>query len=206
MTDENKDTPQVFAVSRKAKKGQKDEEFVTSRRSFLEMGAAAVGVAVTGTAFSAAKTYGECRIKSKRLNMRNGPSTKYVIVDSLTKDEVVKLLARDKDKEWIKVEGPRVTGWVSVKYLDCEKAKIDDAPVGVVPPPMDYGKPGKPPAGEQGITYSIGTRSYTLPCGSPIPSGAVCTCNCVTSPGKKVCTCDSVCTCESVGSHYWYPN
>jgi WD40 repeat protein len=66
--------------------------------------------------------------------------------------------------------------------------------------------------------------SYTLPCGSPIPAGAVCVCNCV--PGSMsmpsghtqtfagtycscdtICTCNRVCTCESVGgSHYWHPN
>jgi len=69
--------------------------------------------------------------------------------------------------------------------------------------------------------------TYTLPCGSPIPSGAVCTCNCVpgtaTIPGNHlqrytggictcdlICTCNTVCTCQGVGSgryvSYWYPN
>lgn len=58
---------------------------------------------------------------------------------------------------------------------------------------------------------------YTLPCGSPIPPGAICTCNCV--PGSLVmpnnynqnfnrygyctcdtiCTCNTICTCQSVG-------
>lgn len=69
------------------------------------------------------------------------------------------------------------------------------------------------------------TITYTLPCGSPIPAGAVCTCNCVrgtyrepvyeppfrseprpTNPpptpsgGRVVCTCDKVCTCIPVPS------
>lgn len=73
------------------------------------------------------------------------------------------------------------------------------------------------------------TVTFTLPCGSPIPAGAVCTCNCV--PGAMsvpqnhtqrldtrgycscdlICTCNTVCTCQSVGSSgryvsYWYPN
>lgn len=56
---------------------------------------------------------------------------------------------------------------------------------------------------------------YTLPCGAPLPQGAICICNCV--PGSictcnKICTCDTVCgcvgntvcTCDSI--HYWYPN
>ena len=70
------------------------------------------------------------------------------------------------------------------------------------------------------------TITYTLPCGSPIPEGAVCVCNCVagsvcTCVGHTVCTCDTVCscvgntytycscdtvcTCEGDG-HYWYPD
>lgn len=74
------------------------------------------------------------------------------------------------------------------------------------------------------------TITFTLPCGSPIPPGAVCTCNCV--PGAMtipdyhsqkydtrgyctcdlICTCNTVCTCQSVGRgggryiSYWYPN
>jgi WD40 repeat protein len=73
------------------------------------------------------------------------------------------------------------------------------------------------------------TINYTLPCGSPIPPGAVCVCNCV--PGSMsiphhhtsrydssgyctcdlICTCNTVCTCQSVGGggysiSYWYPN
>lgn len=74
------------------------------------------------------------------------------------------------------------------------------------------------------------TVTYTFPCGSPIPAGAVCVCNCVpgslTLPANHtqrlsstgvctcnlVCTCNTVCTCQAVGSpggyggHYWYPN
>jgi WD40 repeat protein len=54
------------------------------------------------------------------------------------------------------------------------------------------------------------TFSYTQPCGSPIPDGAACTCNCV--PGKmeqictcdRVCTCNRVCSCQSVGSSVRY--
>ncbi len=48
--------------------------------------------------------------------------------------------------------------------------------------------------------------TYTMPCGSPIPPGATCTCNCVPSaaappvraPGRVICTCDKVCTCVPV--------
>ena len=65
------------------------------------------------------------------------------------------------------------------------------------------------------------TVTYTLPCGSPIPAGAVCVCNCVEGSVcscvghhpcscdgyvPPACTCENVCTCEGVGPHYWYPN
>ena len=69
------------------------------------------------------------------------------------------------------------------------------------------------------------TITYTLPCGAPIPDGAVCVCNCVAGSvcscvgytictcdtvcscvGNTVCTCDTVCTCNSEGGHYWHPN
>ena len=60
------------------------------------------------------------------------------------------------------------------------------------------------------------TITYTLPCGSPIPPGAVCTCNCVPgsyvpsrpkssrsrsrsrSGGGSYCSCNKVCTCVPV--------
>lgn len=49
------------------------------------------------------------------------------------------------------------------------------------------------------------TITYTLPCGSPVPSGAICTCNCVAGTGSAsggistTCTCNSICTCVPVG-------
>ncbi len=52
------------------------------------------------------------------------------------------------------------------------------------------------------------TITYTLPCGAPIPPGAVCVCNCVAGSG---CACVSYNPCSCVGYsppvyHYWYPN
>jgi hypothetical protein len=56
-----------------------------------------------------------------------------------------------------------------------------------------------------------------LPCGTPLPAGAVCLCNCVSVPApiwrslctcNTVCTCNMVCTCNSQGGGYtltyWY--
>lgn len=95
-----------------------------------------------------------------------------------------------------------------------------NAPPGATTPPP--GKVGTVAKGQTGINYRLSGRTYTLPCNSPIPAGAVCTCNCVTVPmgrGTKrmngtVCTCNLVCTCDTVcgcnnnvvTSHYWYPN
>lgn len=53
------------------------------------------------------------------------------------------------------------------------------------------------------------TVTYTLPCGSPVPPTAVCTCNCVSaykppassgSGGGMYCTCNKICTCIPVPS------
>ena len=56
----------------------------------------------------------------------------------------------------------------------------------------------------EGAQYSpndAGTSVITLPCGSPIPAGSTCICNCVAGSG---------CACVGDGSggstHYWYPN
>jgi WD40 repeat protein len=50
-----------------------------------------------------------------------------------------------------------------------------------------------------GSTYTMNGVSYAVPCGTPLPAGAVCTCNCV--PG---CSCVSY--SSGGGGHYWYPN
>ncbi len=63
--------------------------------------------------------------------------------------------------------------------------------------------------------------NHTVPCGTPVPAGAICTCNCVMGRGIRPCGCvaDQACscvghvTCSCVGHsgggggiHYWYPN
>ena len=49
---------------------------------------------------------------------------------------------------------------------------------------------------------------YTLPCGAAVPSGAVCTCNCVAGRGGCAvnCSCNGHSSSKSYGSSYWYPN
>ena len=70
----------------------------------------------------------------------------------------------------------------------------------------------------QGVTYEAKTatgetRTFTLPCGSPIPAGAVCVCNCVGGGVAPACSCvgHSSCSCDSYSSGsgvltYYYPN
>ena len=69
-------------------------------------------------------------------------------------------------------------------------------------------------SGAKGLTYNVKDTvtgqiiSYTLPCGSQIPPGAKCVCNCVSgsiksssgrsSSGGTNCTCNKVCTCVPV--------
>ena len=75
----------------------------------------------------------------------------------------------------------------------------------------------------EGVTYegsdAFGNiTTFTLPCGSAIPAGAICTCNCVGLPGT-LCTCVGHVSCSCVGDTcscvghssggfgtYWYPN
>jgi WD40 repeat protein len=53
--------------------------------------------------------------------------------------------------------------------------------------------------GVTGATYTLDGATYTVPCGSPMPSGAVCTCNCASCScvSNPVCTCQSTCSCQS---------
>jgi WD40 repeat protein len=58
----------------------------------------------------------------------------------------------------------------------------------------------------KGLQYSPkngGIGVVTLPCGSSIPEGATCICNCVQG---SVCSCVGNCSSYSSGGHYWYPN
>lgn len=62
------------------------------------------------------------------------------------------------------------------------------------------------------------TVTFTLPCGAPIPNGAVCVCNCVAGSvcscvGYVACSCDGYvagCSCDghtiTTTYHYWHPN
>jgi hypothetical protein len=66
------------------------------------------------------------------------------------------------------------------------------------------GQPGEVSPGETGINLTgPGGETRTMPCGSPIPPGWTCVCNCVTAP--PACGCVGHCTCDRQSTHYWYP-
>jgi hypothetical protein len=76
-------------------------------------------------------------------------------------------------------------------------------------------------ADTKGLSYNVYDRitghtiTYTLPCGSPLPAGAVCTCNCVPGTvavprptgggvsGGTYCRCNKICTCVPISSRRW---
>jgi hypothetical protein len=157
------------------------------------------------------------------VNLRGGPGTAYPVVDTATQNDSFLVISRNSDSSWFKVRtSPGQTGWIAVSVVtfNFDSASIPlERNIPTPPPPSSptpVPVPGTVEPGETGIEYSVGNVTYTLPCGSPIPAGAVCVCNCVTAPPAcscvghtcscdTVCTCDSVCTCEGHG-HYWYPN
>ena len=110
-----------------------------------------------------------------------------------------------------------VAGWFRADLLEVLTGDVNLLPV-EEPPLTATPLPNQAPTGDEGITYKYtdlygNTYTFTLPCGSPIPEGATCTCNCVTlcSCDNYVapCSCDThsggtYCTCDTV--HYWYPN
>jgi len=162
-------------------------------------------------------------------NVRAGPNTFHSIVGGCKQGDTLQVIGRLRDGTWLEVKlASGQTGWISSANVKLSVA-VDTIPVEAhIPtappppktntpaaptqPPAPTGMPGEVKAGDTGINYSINGQTFTLPCGSPIPAGAVCTCNCVTvpvaaAPGctcNEVCTCDTICTCQ--GDHYWYPN
>ncbi len=124
-----------------------------------------------------------------------------------------------------------VTVGQSILFISLPDLKVIGCPVDLSE--MENDREGIEVSGVDPVTGK--TVTYTLPCGSPIPAGAVCVCNCVAGSictcdtvctcdtgcscvgHKTICTCDKVCTCDTgcscVGhrtttysSHYWHPN
>lgn len=176
-------------------------------------------------------------IKSQGINLRTGPGTDYRSIGTLAAHVSVSIIGKSNDSAWLCVlvniadlpalAGAPITkngtvteieGWIKSNLVTVTAGSLDDLPIESAPP-TPTPLPNEEPTGSEGITYSFTddygyTTRYTLPCGSPIPQGAICECNCVavcscdgyTAP---VCSCDSdsggmICTCDVVS--YWYPN
>ena len=153
----------------------------------------------------------DATVRTNGTNVRSGPGTYYTRVAQVDSGDIVTLIGRLDDSSWFQVFTPlHVLGWMRADLINHNNQPVDTLPVVEAPPtptPMP-GREGTTRAGETGIDYEYtdiygNVYTFTLPCGSPIPPGAVCICNCVTVP--VACTCHTICTCDSE-SHYWYPN
>lgn len=189
--------------------------------------------AIEAAATATPKAIGDAVVTPSSVNFRSGPGTSFGVVAILKKGDKISVFAKNKNGSWLEGRVKSKVGWIakstvtftfSLDSVPVEK-KIPTPPPGSAgtgskptqPPaaptatPVPPGQPGEVPAGENGIAYQQFGQTFHLPCGSPIPEGAVCTCNCVSMPAANTCTCDVVCTCDTVcscvgESHYWYPN
>lgn len=161
----------------------------------------------------------ETTIKGDTVNFRAGPGTGYSSITRLPYGSIVLLTSRLKDSSWVgaaladpKRKGAFVEGWIKTTLVVTAGKDIQSLPVieNIPPTPTPLpGKYGTTGVGQTGIDYTYTDEygnvfPYTLPCGSAIPPGAVCTCNCVTVP--RTCSCDGHVGCGCDSLHYWYPN
>lgn len=98
---------------------------------------------------------------------------------------------------------------VATVVSGCDEPVDEESPTPSQTPP---GTPGSVEPGVEGTEYTVEGQTYSAPCGTPLPAGAVCTCDCVSVPaGGCSCVGHSTCSCVddkgcSAVSHYWYPN
>ncbi len=162
-------------------------------------------------------------VDTEALNVRKGPGTGYDIIGSVKKGDELLIIGRLANDSWYQIDYKKQKGWV---FADLIMAKNTE-PVPVItdipptntptstPTPSDTptptatptlpGESGEVKPGQEGINF-VGPsgETRTMPCGSPLPSGWTCSCNCVTAP--PACGCVGHCSCDSQGSHYWHPN
>lgn len=144
------------------------------------------------------------KINQGNVNLRKGPGTYYDKVGAGKQGEAVTLISRTGDSTWLRLKNSTgLDAWISATFVTID-FPIEDIPIEQDIPPAPTGVPGGLKPGQTGINYSLNGRTYNLPCGAPLPAGAVCICNCVTVPTP--CSCDGACSCDRQTNHYWYPN
>lgn len=141
-------------------------------------------------------------VDTEGLNVRKGPGTDYDILGSVKRGDELVIVGRLADKSWYQIEYEELKGWVFGGLVIAENA--DQVPVITDIPPTNTpaatatpaesltptplpGVEGTVQPGQEGIEYTYVDEqgvehTYTLPCGSPIPPGATCICDCVTVP------------------------
>lgn len=179
-------------------------------------------IPATPTLTSTPKPQGiEFTIKGDTVNFRSGPGTGYAPITRLEFGTIIHLTSRLADSSWVgvafgnpKKPGTFVEGWIKTNLVDTRGKDISSLPVitNIPPTPTPLpGKGGNTKPGEKGLDYQYtdeygNTYNLNLPCGSTLPAGSVCTCNCVTVP--RTCSCvdntPAGCSCNPI--HYWYPN
>ncbi len=171
------------------------------------------------------RTPTNCFVSTTRKDVRVhvGPGRNRGVRVFLPKDEEIEVIGQALDNEgevWWQVSLTNIEqAWVADEDVttigDCAQVvtvatppvRTPSSPRNTATPKANSpttvpGVPGSVQPGNTGINYTVGGTTYTLPCGSAIPAGAVCVCNCVTVPAAPVCTCQGYC----VDTHYWYPN
>ncbi len=145
----------------------------------------------------------ECVVQDSDVNIRGGPGTNYNIVQVLNQGAVLQVFDRNSESSWLKVRtAADEEGWIAEFLVECSHP-IEDIPIETnipTPPPTNTPTPdtrtpeptptlsgvkGTVAPGQEGSDYTYTdeygvVHTYTMPCGSPIPPGAVCVCNCVT--------------------------
>lgn len=150
-------------------------------------------------------------------NVRYEPNAYAGLAGSLAAGDRVTVIGKTGDASWLCIQkNGGLTGWIRSSLIDLPADQLSGIPV-VTPMPTPTNLPGTegyaaPKTTGSNYTYTNEygkVYHYTLPCGDPIPDGAVCDCNCVTVPCQcdsyVPCTCDGQCSCDG-DVHYWYPN
>jgi hypothetical protein len=157
-------------------------------------------------------------VSKANVNVRYGPGTDNGIIGMINKGDTLVVIGKSSNNDWFCIKKPGgTTGWVSSSLVDLVGGQLDAIPV-VTPmmtPTSLPGIPGETAPGQNGVDYKYTNEfgqefTFTLPCGSEIPPGAVCICNCVAVPCScvayvpcscdgyvAVCTCDTVCSCDN---------